>query len=100
MQEQLLPTLQTVRDWLRFAVSRFRAAQIVLGHGTSREVDEAAFLILATLHLPHDELEPWLDAKLTMAERKKLLEVAIEEGSTIVRVGSAIFGSRPPLQSP
>lgn len=28
------------------------------------------------------------------------LEVAIEEGSTIVRVGSAIFGSRPPLQSP
>jgi len=25
------------------------------------------------------------------------LEVAVEEGSTIVRVGSAIFGSRPPL---
>ena len=24
------------------------------------------------------------------------LEVAIEEGATIVRVGSAVFGSRPP----
>lgn len=75
MHEQLLPTLQTVRDWLRFAVSRFRAAKIVLGHGTSREIDEAAFLILSTLHLPHDELDPWLDAKLTMAERKALADV-------------------------
>jgi hypothetical protein len=25
------------------------------------------------------------------------LEVAIEEGATIVRIGSAVFGSRPPL---
>jgi PLP dependent protein len=24
-------------------------------------------------------------------------EVAVEEGATLVRVGSAIFGSRPPL---
>lgn len=75
MHEQLLPTLQTVRDWLRFAVSRFREARIVLGHGTSREIDEAAFLVLSTLHLPHDELEPWLDARLTMAERKALADV-------------------------
>ena len=75
MHEQLLPILQTVRDWLRFAVSRFREAKIVLGHGTSREIDEAAFLILSVLHLPHDELDPWLDAKLTMAERKAIADV-------------------------
>lgn len=72
MNDQLLPTLQTIRDWLRYAVSKFREAKIVLGHGTSREIDEAAFIILAALHLPHDELEPWLDARLTMAERKLL----------------------------
>lgn len=75
MNEQILPTLQTVRDWLRFAVSRFREAKIVLGHGTTREIDEAAFLILSALHLPHDELDPWLDARLTMAERKVLGDV-------------------------
>ena len=77
MTDPVLPVLQTVRDWLRFAVSRFTAAQLVYGHGTATALDEAAFLILATLHLPHDQLEPWLDARLTMPERQKLAE-AIE----------------------
>jgi ribosomal protein L3 glutamine methyltransferase len=72
MTDPLLPILQTVRDWLRFAVSRFSEAGLVYGHGTSTALDEAAFLILVTLHLPHDSLEPWLDAKLTMAERQQL----------------------------
>src|SRR6185295_11845009 len=53
---------QTVRDWLRYAVSRFRAADLSYGHGTTNAVDEAAYLILHTLHLPIDQLEPWLDA--------------------------------------
>lgn len=75
MNDQLLPTLQTLRDWLRYAVSRFSEAKIVLGHGTSREIDEAAFIILSALHLPHDELEPWLDARLTMAERKLISDL-------------------------
>lgn len=75
MTDPLLATLQTVRDWLRFAVSRFNEAQLVYGHGTSRALDEAAFLILETLHLPPDELDPWLDAKLTMPERKRVADV-------------------------
>lgn len=75
MTDPILAVLQTVRDWLRFAVSRFTAAQLVYGHGTSTALDEAAFLILETLHLPHDQLEPWLDARLTMPERQKLAEV-------------------------
>jgi ribosomal protein L3 glutamine methyltransferase len=63
--------LVTMRDWLRFAASRFNAAGLVYGHGTARAVDEAAFLILHTLHLhPADQLEPWLDARLLPAERR------------------------------
>jgi ribosomal protein L3 glutamine methyltransferase len=62
--------LVTVRDWLRFAVSRFNAAQLTYGHGTATALDEAAFLLLHTLHLPVDQLEPWFEARLTMGERR------------------------------
>jgi ribosomal protein L3 glutamine methyltransferase len=64
--------LATVRDWLRYAVSRFTAAELVYGHGTETPLDEAAFLILSALHLPMDQLEPWLDARLIRDERVKL----------------------------
>jgi ribosomal protein L3 glutamine methyltransferase len=61
--------LVTLRDWLRHAVSRFAAEKLVFGHGTATALDEAAFLVLSTLHLPIDSLEPWLDARLLPAER-------------------------------
>jgi ribosomal protein L3 glutamine methyltransferase len=64
--------LVTIRDYLRFAVSRFREAKLSHGHGASNALDEAAFLILETLHLPVDDINPWLDAKLLPAERTKL----------------------------
>jgi len=64
--------LLTVRDWLRLATSRFTEARLVYGHGTETPLDEAAFLILAALHLPVDQLDPWLDARLTRSERARL----------------------------
>lgn len=64
--------LISVRDLLRYAVSRFNAAGLTYGHGTSSALDEAAFLILEGLHLPVDDINPWLDARLTLAEREKL----------------------------
>ena len=67
------PELQTLRDLLRYAVSRFGAAKLVYGHGTTSAIDEAAFLLLTHLHLPIDSLEPWLDARLTGAELKSAL---------------------------
>ena len=61
--------LITVRDWLRYAVTLMTRAGLVYGHGTANAVDEAAFLILATLGLPIDDINPWLDCRLTAAER-------------------------------
>ena len=61
----LTQELETVRDWLRYAVSRFDATGLFFGHGTTNAYDEAAYLLLHTLHLPLDRLEPFLDAKLT-----------------------------------
>lgn len=67
--------LVTIRDYLRFAVSRFRAAKLEHGHGASNALDEAAYLILETLNLPVDDINPWLDAKLLPAEREKLASI-------------------------
>lgn len=44
----------------------------MFGHGTTNAYDEAAYLLLHTLHLPLDRLEPFLDARLTAAERNEL----------------------------
>jgi len=64
--------LETLRDWLRWAVSRFGEARLHFGHGSNEAYDEAAYLLLHALHLPLDRLEPFLDAKLTQAERATL----------------------------
>lgn len=64
--------LITVRDWLRFGVSRMNEAGVFFGHGTTNAFDEAAYLILHSLHLPLDRLDPFLDACLTEVEREDL----------------------------
>jgi ribosomal protein L3 glutamine methyltransferase len=61
--------LATLRDWLRYAVSRFNEAELAFGHGTQSAWNEAAYLLLHALHLPIDRLEPFLDATLTQQER-------------------------------
>ena len=70
-----LDDLQSIRDWLRWAVSRFTEAKLSFGHGCTNAYDEAAWLILHTLHLPVDQLEPFIDARLTHDERMAVLEV-------------------------
>jgi len=67
--------LHSVRDYLRFAVSRFNEAKLFFGHGSGNAYDEAAYLILHTLHLPLDRLEPFLDAQLTDSERGQVLDI-------------------------
>ena len=64
--------LLTVRDFLRYAVSRFNQAGIAYGHGAASAFDEAAYLVLEGLKLPIDRLEPFLDARLLAAERARL----------------------------
>ena len=71
----------TVRDVLRFAVTRFNQAELSFGHVSANAYDEAAYLVLHTLHLPLDLLEPFLDAKLTAAEIDAVLSV-IERRAT------------------
>lgn len=67
--------LFTVRDYIRYAVSRFNAAGLFFGHGSDNAWDEAVYLTLHTLNLPLDRLEPFLDARLLPHEREQLLDI-------------------------
>ncbi len=67
--------LITIRDHLRYAVSRFNAAELFFGHGSDNAWDEAVYLTLHTLNLPLDRLEPFLDARLLAHEKDALLDI-------------------------
>jgi ribosomal protein L3 glutamine methyltransferase len=70
--DEILDTFVTLRDFFRYAVSSFAGAGLAFGLGATNAVDEAAFLLLEALHLPIDTLDPFLDARLTRAERAHL----------------------------
>jgi ribosomal protein L3 glutamine methyltransferase len=67
--------LTTIRDLLRYAVTRFNGAELFFGHGSTNAFDEAAYLILHTLKLPLDKLDPFLDARLLPEEMADVLQV-------------------------
>ena len=77
----------TPRDLLRYAVTRFNAAKLFFGHGSAEAFDEAAYLILHTLKLPLDKLDPFLDARLLPDEVLQVL--AVIERRAVERVPAA-----------
>ena len=56
-------------------VTRFNRAGCFYGHGLQDAYDEAVYLILHTLALPLDRLEPFLDACIPSDERVEIFEV-------------------------
>ncbi len=77
----------TLRDLLRHAVSRFNTEGLFFGHGSSNAFDEAAYLLLHTLKLPLDKLDPFMDARLLPEEINTLLKVI--ERRAVERVPAA-----------
>lgn len=74
--------LRTLRDYIRWAVSRFHAEQLFHGHGTDNAWDEARQLVLGALHLPWEIADSYLDCRLEDDEREhlqNLLRRRIEE---------------------
>ncbi|TPW29216.1 50S ribosomal protein L3 N(5)-glutamine methyltransferase [Martelella alba] len=73
-KDDIIGELVTLRDFWRYAISRFSAAELSYGHGSSNASDDAAFLLLDSLDLPIDALDPFLDARLLASERRLLAE--------------------------
>lgn len=73
MLESAQQHLITVRDLLRYSVSQFNDSTLSFGHGSDNAWDEAVYLLLHTLHLPLDTLDPFLDARVLPEERERFL---------------------------
>ncbi len=75
MYQSARQELLTLRDLIRYGVSRLNGAQVALGHGSDNAWDEAVYLTLHALHLPLDTLEPFLDARVLSEERNRVLDL-------------------------
>ncbi|WP_238877800.1 50S ribosomal protein L3 N(5)-glutamine methyltransferase [Achromobacter xylosoxidans] len=75
MPQNARQELLTLRDLIRYGVSRLNAAQVALGHGSDNAWDETVYLVLHALHLPLDTLEPFLDARVLDEERNRVLNL-------------------------
>ncbi|MGY6277838.1 50S ribosomal protein L3 N(5)-glutamine methyltransferase [Methylomonas sp. MgM2] len=71
----VITTLTCIRDYIRWAASRFAEHGIFLGHGTVTPLDEAAAIVLHTLHQPYDLADSYLDSVLTIDERQAVAEL-------------------------
>ncbi|NJA08301.1 50S ribosomal protein L3 N(5)-glutamine methyltransferase [Methylococcaceae bacterium WWC4] len=71
----VITSLTTIRDYIRWGASRFSEHGIFLGHGTAAPLDEAAAIVLHTLHQPYDLAEAYLNSVLTMSERQEVLNL-------------------------
>lgn len=72
---EALSSLTTLRDYIRWGASRFAEAKLNFGHGTVTALDEAAALVLHTLHLPYNLSEFYLQSALTPEERHAIVTI-------------------------
>ncbi len=66
--------LHSIGDMLRWAVSRFNSADLYYGHGADNPWDEALQLIFPTLYLPIEMPTEIRSARLTLSERRLIIE--------------------------
>lgn len=91
--------LYSIKDFIRWSVSRFNEAGVVLGHGYDDAWDEAVALILFALHLPWDVDPRVQDANLTIDERAEVVGLVrqrmVERVPTAYITGTAWFAGMP-----
>lgn len=72
---EVLTNLSTIRDYIRWAASLFAESGVFLGHGSVTPLDEAAALVLHTIHQPYDLPDFYLLSQLTPQERQLIVNV-------------------------
>ncbi|HVY53538.1 MAG TPA: 50S ribosomal protein L3 N(5)-glutamine methyltransferase [Gammaproteobacteria bacterium] len=82
----MINELLTIRDFYRYAISRFQEAGLYYGHGTDNARDEAFYLIWHALHLPYDTSAEFLDARLIAREKEILLKLIHQRVETRIPV--------------
>lgn len=95
----IIEQLTTLRDYLRWAVSRMTLEAVYFGHGTDNTLDEALALLLPILGIPAGSEAPLLDAALTRPERSAVLRAidrrVVERVPVPYITGEAWFAGLP-----
>jgi ribosomal protein L3 glutamine methyltransferase len=95
----LITTLTTIRDYIRWGASRFSEQGVFLGHGTTTALDEAAAIVLHSLHQPYDLSDHYWGARLTLSERETVLQLIerriVERKPSAYLTHEALFAGLP-----
>ena len=75
--EDVISTLKTIQDYIRWGASQFKQENLFFGHGTDSPLEDAAALVLHVLHQPYDLPFNYLASVLTRDERVDVVK-AIE----------------------
>ncbi|MCF6218996.1 MAG: 50S ribosomal protein L3 N(5)-glutamine methyltransferase [Gammaproteobacteria bacterium] len=78
MKDEAVRDLRTVRDFIRWGVSRFTENELYFGHGTDNALDESLALVLHALHLPFGLPDSLLEGRLTQAEKASVVELLVQ----------------------
>ncbi len=71
----IITTLQTIRDYIRWGASQLSENEVFLGHGIATPLHESATLVLHALFQPYNLDECYMAATLTVAEREKVVQL-------------------------
>ena len=81
MKDEAIRDLSTIRDFIRWGVSRLGEHEVYFGHGTDNALDEALALVLHGLNLPFGLPDQLMESRLTHSEKERvagLIEQRIE----------------------
>ncbi|MEM9101576.1 MAG: 50S ribosomal protein L3 N(5)-glutamine methyltransferase [Pseudomonadota bacterium] len=74
-KKDIIQSLQTVADYIRWGSSQLANSNVFYGHGTENPWDEAAAIVYHVLSLPHDLNQPIDACRLTSVEKEAILEL-------------------------
>lgn len=72
----------TIRDWWDWIAEQFDQAELAFGHGTDNALDEAAWLIVHTLKISHEQFDEQLDRSVDAIYVPLLLSLTKERIQT------------------
>lgn len=72
--DEAVNELVSIQDMIRWATTEFNRAGLFYGHGCDNALDDAKRLILPSLNLPLCVSDEFYSAKLTLRERRMLVE--------------------------
>jgi ribosomal protein L3 glutamine methyltransferase len=74
-EADVITTLITIRDYMRWGASQITRHQVFLGHGLATPLHESAALVLHALFQPYNLDDCYLDARLTIEERHTVVHL-------------------------